>query len=39
MSYYEEMAHVRFTLKKLQEKNPTKNSLEEFANSYEHSLS
>lgn len=39
MSYYEEMAHVRFTLKKLQEENPTKNSLEEFANSYEYSLS
>ena len=39
MSYYEEMAHVRFALKKLQEENPTKNSLEEFANSYEHSLS
>ena len=39
MSYYEEMAHVRFALKKLQEENPNKNSLEEFANSYEHSLS
>ena len=39
MSYYEEMAHVRFALKKLQEENPTKNSLEEFAKSYEHSLS
>ena len=39
MSYYEEMAHVRFALKKLQEENPTKNLLEEFANSYEHSLS
>ena len=39
MSYYEEMAHVRFKLKKLQEEKPNRNSLEEFANSYEQSLS
>ena len=35
MSYYEQMAHIRFKLKKLQYENPDKNPLSDFVNTLE----